>query len=132
LDTVGATCRARRRDGQPCTVKALDDGYCFAHSPRLAEKRKAAHAAGGRNSATKERMARKVTASGLSQIEEVLKATIAGTLQGRIDPRKASAVASLSGVYVRCYQVSVVEAEQAELAARLERLEEASNARRAF
>src|SRR5919202_2984627 len=93
MGTVGATCRATRRDGQPCTVKALDDGYCFAHSPQLAEKRKAAHAAGGRNSATKERMARKVAASGLSQIEEILKATIAGTLQGRIDPRKASAVA---------------------------------------
>jgi hypothetical protein len=77
-------------------------------------------------------MARKVAASGLSQIEEVLKATIAGTLQGRIDPRKASAMASLSGVYVRCYQVSVVETEQAELAARLERLEEVSNTRRAF
>ena len=42
------------------------------------------------------------------------------------------ALANLSGVYVRCYQVSVVEAEQAELAARLERLEEGSNARRAF
>src|SRR2546428_530953 len=48
MGTVGTACRATRRDGQPCRVRALEDGYCFAHSPKLAAKRKAAHAAGGR------------------------------------------------------------------------------------
>ena len=125
------TCQARRKNGEPCTGRALASGYCFAHDPALATKRRAAYAQGGRHKKN-ERRAEKLMPSGLAQIAEVLKATIAGTLQDRIDPRRATAVAALCGVYVRCHQVGVVEAEQAELAARLERLEEASSARRAF
>jgi hypothetical protein len=132
LETVGVTCRATRRDGQPCRVRALPDGYCFAHSPRLAEKRKAAHATGGRHSATRERMARRVATSPLFKVQEVLQHTIAGVLQNRIDPRKATAVAALSGALVRCYQVSVVQNQQDELEERLQRLEDSTHGQRAF
>ena len=132
METVGATCRATRRDGQPGRVRALADGYCFAHSPRLAEKRKAAHATGGRHSATRERMARKVAASPLFKVQEVLQHTIAGVLQNRIDPRKATAVAALRGALVRCYQVSVLQSQQDELEERLQRLEDSTLGQRAF
>jgi hypothetical protein len=60
-------------------------------------------------------MARKVADSPLFKVQEVLQHTIAGVLQNRIDPRKAMAVAALSGALVRCYQVSVVQSQQDEL-----------------
>jgi hypothetical protein len=124
-------CKAVRKNGLPCQAPAGASGFCFGHDPELAEARRAGSRRGGQHKTT-ERRAEKLMPGGLAQIAEILRHTIAGTLQDRIDPRKATAVASLSGVYVRCYQVSVVEAEQAELAARLERLEEVNNARRAF
>ena len=132
METVGVTCRATRRDGQPCRVRALTDDYCFAHSPQLAEKRKAAHATGGRHSAMRERMARRVATSPLFKVQEVLQHTIAGVLQNRIDPRKATAVAALSGALVRCYQVSVVQSQQDELEERLQRLEDSTHGQHAF
>jgi Family of unknown function (DUF5763) len=43
-------CRATKRDGRPCSLSATDaDGYCWAHSPRNAAKRKRIAAKGGRS-----------------------------------------------------------------------------------
>jgi hypothetical protein len=45
-----SVCRATKRDGRPCTLSATDaDGYCWAHSPRNAAKRKQIAAKGGRS-----------------------------------------------------------------------------------
>ena len=38
------TCQGRRKNGSPCTARALASGYCFAHDPALAQKRDAAYA----------------------------------------------------------------------------------------
>jgi Family of unknown function (DUF5763) len=48
-------CSARRKNGDPCTARALADGFCFAHSPALTEKRRAAYAQGGRAKGTAQR-----------------------------------------------------------------------------
>jgi hypothetical protein len=104
-------------------VRALADGFCFAHSPRLAEKRKAAHAAGGRHSATRSRMARKVAQGPLSQVQAVLLQTIAGVLRQQVDPRQATAVAALSSALVRVYELNEQEAALADALERLEALE---------
>ncbi len=42
-------CRATKRNNEPCTLSATDpNGYCWAHSPRHAAKRKQIAAKGGR------------------------------------------------------------------------------------
>jgi phage I-like protein len=44
-----AVCRANKRDGTPCTLPANGpDGYCWAHSPANADKRKQAASRAGR------------------------------------------------------------------------------------
>ena len=77
-------------------------------------------------------MVPRVAAGPLFKVQEVLQHTIAGVLQNRIDPRKATAVAALSGALVRCYQVSVVQSRQDELEERLKRLEDSTHGQRAF
>ena len=56
-------CRATRADGEPCTVRALADGYCFAHSQTTASKRHTARATGGRNKGTGARLSKVMPAS---------------------------------------------------------------------
>jgi hypothetical protein len=45
-----AVCLATKRNGEPCTLSATDaNGYCWAHSPANAAKRKQIAAKGGRS-----------------------------------------------------------------------------------
>ena len=47
---MSGVCPATKRDGKPCSLSATDrDGYCWAHSPRHAAKRKQIAAKGGRS-----------------------------------------------------------------------------------
>lgn len=41
-------CQANTKRGERCNVAAGDDGFCFAHSPRLKAKRDAARHLGGK------------------------------------------------------------------------------------
>ncbi len=46
---MSTVCRATKRDGGPCTLPANGpDGYCWAHSPDNAAKRKQAASRAGR------------------------------------------------------------------------------------
>ena len=50
-----AVCRANKRDGTPCTLPANGpDGYCWAHSPDNAAKRKQAASRAGRAKPSRE------------------------------------------------------------------------------
>lgn len=111
-----ALCQAVRKDGQPCGAVAQGDGYCFAHSPALHEVRQRGSAAGGRNK------------SAAARVEKLLPATLKGLVgtlvtaldevhAGTLEPRQASAMASLAGAIGRLYEVGVLEQ-------RLEALEE--------
>ena len=44
-------CTAKRKDGGDCQAPALEDGYCFAHSPSRKAERDEARRRGGKNSA---------------------------------------------------------------------------------
>jgi len=114
-ETSPAICRATRADGQPCTVRALADGYCFAHSPSTAAKRRAAYATGGRNKSTPTRLGKLMPAS-LKPVLQKLMDGLDEVHDGTLDPRQASAMASLASAIGRLYEV-------AELEQRLERLE---------
>jgi hypothetical protein len=50
-----AVCRATKRSGEPCTLAAIDaNGFCWAHSPANAEKRRRAASHAGRSKPSKE------------------------------------------------------------------------------
>ena len=48
IEGAGQFCKATTRAGKRCRAIPLADGFCFAHSPTLADKRRQAQAQGGR------------------------------------------------------------------------------------
>jgi len=108
-DNTAVICRATRADGEPCTVRALADGYCFAHSQTTAEKRRDARAQGGRNRAAPRRVQRHMPHElrpVLTRLLTALEETHAGTLS----PQQASAMGSLAGAISRLYGAVEIEA----------------------
>lgn len=103
-----AICRAMRADGEPCTVRALADGFCFAHSQTTASKRHTARATGGRNKGTGTRL-NKVMPASLKPILELLMSSVSEVHEGTLDPRQASAMASLAGAIGRLYETAEIE-----------------------
>jgi len=101
-------CRATRADGEPCTVRALADGYCFAHSQTTASKRHTARATGGRNKGTGARLSKVMPAS-LKPILEMLMTSVSEVHAGDLDPRQASGMASLASAIGRLYETAEIE-----------------------
>jgi len=104
LRTVGnagpALCTARRRDGEPCRAVGTRDGLCMAHSPALREKAQEARKAGGHNSARAKRLGRLVPPR-LMAVYDTLELALGQVYRGEIDPRVATAMASLAGAMVK-------------------------------
>lgn len=91
-----------------CTGRALADGYCFAHSPALAEKRAAARTAGGKAKSTARRLDRLMPAS-LKPVLATLMNALDEVYRGELEPRQASAMASLAGAIGRLYETAALE-----------------------
>jgi hypothetical protein len=52
---LNARCRGIKRDGDPCTLPAnSSDGYCWAHNPQHAEKRRKMASRAGKSKPTAE------------------------------------------------------------------------------
>ncbi len=111
-------CAARRRDGQSCRAKAGASGYCFGHDPELQSRHEAGRRAGGKGRATAARVRKLLSGDGdRGDVLRLLKASLAETYRGELDPKAAGALASLSNALVRLY-------ETGELELRLKALEE--------
>jgi Family of unknown function (DUF5763) len=115
-------CKATRKNGQPCQAPAGEDGYCFGHSPRLAEARRAGSSRGGRHKRSEARAAR-VMPEVLRPILHHLIAGMVAVEAGRMDPRVGATLASMATAVVRIYEAAVLEGEQRELAERVQALE---------
>ncbi len=103
------TCTAARRNGQPCAARALPGkSHCFAHDPGLAAKRLAAYTAGGKGKSNLARAHRRLPAD-LKDVLAKLMAALDEVHGGEIDPRTATAMASLAGAINRIYADSELE-----------------------
>ena len=95
------SCQGHRRDGTPCQGLALPtDGYCWAHSPALAEKRREVRQRGGANSARRARLS-KLMPPRLVSVYDRLEKALEEVHDGGLDPRQAQAMASLAGALVK-------------------------------
>jgi hypothetical protein len=92
-------CKGIKKDGSPCTVRALEDGYCFAHSPSLEDKRKEASKKGGTNSSKVERLNRLV-ASRFGPVSNTLESVLEELKSNKMDPKTAQAIANVSRVLI--------------------------------
>ena len=121
-DSSVLVCRATRKDGQPCRATPTRDGRCLAHSPALADKRRAAYARGGHNKARHVRLARLMPPR-LVPVFDVLERALAEVHDGDLDPPRAQAMAAVAGALVRVLT-------SGELEGRLRRLEKGLQERR--
>ncbi len=121
-DTGGSgrppVCRATRTDGEPCTVRALADGYCFAHSQTTAGKRRTARATGGRNKGAAQRVQRLVPHE-LRPVLTLLLEALTETHEGTLPTQQATALAALAGAISRIYGTVEIEARMSAIERRV-------------
>jgi hypothetical protein len=102
-------CAGQRKDGTPCGAAVMGAGtLCYAHDPARATERDQARRKGGTNSATRARLDRLVPATLRPMIGSLLDA-LDEVHAGTLDPRQASAMASLAGAITKAYGVGVLE-----------------------
>ena len=102
-------CVGARKDGTPCTATVMGAGtLCYAHDPTRSAERDEARRKGGANSATRARVDRLVPATLRPMLGSLLDA-LDEVHAGELDPRQASAMASLAGAITKAYGVGVLE-----------------------
>ena len=97
-------CPAVRKDGQPCTAQPRADGFCIGHSPDAQEARRK----GGIGSSRAAR-AGKLLPARLRPVVTALEDALREVHDGDLDPRVATAMASLAGALVKVYQAGELE-----------------------
>ncbi len=110
MDEDRVTCRATRRDGEPCRAKAGPAGYCFGHDPDLAQRHEEGRSVGGRNRATAARVGKLLQGDGeIVDVLGLLKTAMVEAYAGTLDARSAGALASLSNALVRMHEIGTLE-----------------------
>ena len=101
---IAQHCVSDRRDGTPCTAQAGASGYCIGHDPGALEARRK----GGRAKSRAER-AGKLLPARLQPMVSLLEDALGEVHRGELDPRAASAMASLAGALVRAMTAGELE-----------------------
>jgi len=97
-------CSAITKRGERCQgTPRPSSNYCFAHDPSLAAKRKTARVKGGKNSSRVARL-EKLMPSRLQPVFARLERALQEVHDGSLEPRRATAMASLAGAMVKVLQ----------------------------
>ena len=102
--SVTQRCTSTRRDGAPCTAQAGASGYCIGHDPGAQDARRK----GGHAKSRAERAAKLLPAR-LQPMVSLLEDALGEVPRGELDPRDASAMASLAGALVRAMTAGELE-----------------------
>jgi len=97
-------CQATRKDGRPCTAFAVRQGRCVGHLPSAIEARRK----GGRQRARIARL-HSLVPTRLLTVYDALDDALKEVHGGKIDPRIATAMASLAGAMVRVLTAGELE-----------------------
>jgi hypothetical protein len=97
-------CRAVRSDGQPCRAAAGPSGFCIGHHPNAdANHRKGGHAT------RKSEQALRLLPARLRPVADLLEQALGEVYRGELEPKVASAMASLAAALCRIVQAGEVE-----------------------
>ena len=102
--SIAQRCTSTRRDGLPCTAQAGTSGYCIGHALGALEARRK----GGHATSRAER-AGKLLPARLQPMVSLLEDALGEVHRGELDPRAASAMASLAGALVRAMTAGELE-----------------------
>ena len=112
---MSAVCRANKRDGSPCSTPATGaNGFCWAHDPANAERRRRIASRGGRGRGGSE----------LADLKKQIRDLAAEVLDGTADRGRAAVANQLYNTLIRCVEQERKNLETGELAERLEAIEE--------
>lgn len=107
-------CRATKRNGESCRAPATgSSGYCWAHDPANAEKRRRMAARAGSSKGGGE----------ITELKTQLKELAAAVLSGEVGRSEAAVVNQILNTRARLIELERKIREQEELAERLEALE---------
>jgi len=112
-------CRSPARDGSPCKARALQDGYCFSHSPALAVKRTAARSKGGSNSAKSVRL-RALVPPRLIPVFDKLEAALDEVYGGKLEAKQGTAMAAIARAMVAVLTSGELEERVRDIESKLE------------
>ena len=116
-----AVCRANKRNGSPCTAPATGaNGYCWAHDPAHAERRRRIASRGGRGKGNGE----------LADLKRHLRGLADDVLTGKVERGDAAVVNQIWGTLIRAVEQERKLRELGEMAERLEALEEVLKGRK--
>ena len=101
-------CQAVKKNGQPCSARAVRNGYCFGHVPDLEATRREARRRGG-FATSKSARASKLLPARLRPVAELLEKALEEVHEGQLDPRVGTAMASLAGALVKVFQTGEME-----------------------
>ncbi|MFC2017703.1 hypothetical protein ACFLTQ_00155 [Chloroflexota bacterium] len=113
-------CKMATRSGQPCRGFAMEDGYCFSHSPSLEKKRLEARAKGGKNSSRAARL-RSLVPPRLLSVYDKLEEALEEVHRGKLESKQATAMAALARAMVAVLTSGELEERVRELEANLDR-----------
>jgi hypothetical protein len=107
-------CKARKRDGDPCTLPANGpQGLCWAHDPKNAERRRKGASRGGKAKANRE----------LPTIKALLEDLAERVLSGELETGRAAVANQLISTRLRAIEQERKNKEAEDLEARIEALE---------
>ena len=108
-------CRATKRDGSPCTAPVTgSNGYCWAHDPANAEKRRRIASRGGSS---------KGGASEISDLKAQLSKLASDVLSGKVERGDAAVVNQILNTRARLIEIERKLKEQEVLEERMEAIE---------
>jgi hypothetical protein len=108
-------CTATKRNGKPCTLSAVgQQGLCWAHDPKNAEKRRRGQSRGGRGKPTTE----------IRDLKKQLEDLAEDVLEGRVDRGNAVVVNQILNTRARLIGLERKVLETQELEERLAALEQ--------
>jgi hypothetical protein len=109
-----STCTATKRNGEPCTLPANgQQGLCWAHDPKNAERRRKGASRGGRAKASRE----------LPSIRALLEDLTEQVITGDLETGRAAVANQLINTRLRAIEQERKIKETEELEARIEALE---------
>jgi hypothetical protein len=97
-------CPATRKDGSPCQGWAGASGYCIGHTPTAHDAR-----AKGGTQRSKAARSLKMLPERLRPVADLLGTALQEVYDGKLEPRQASAMASLASAIVRVVTSGEVE-----------------------
>ncbi len=105
---MAVKCSAIARSGSRCNSPVLpDQAFCWVHSPDAAEARREASRKGGKNRSAQAR-AQKLLPDAMTTDELTgwLSVAFKQTLSGRLEPKTATAVATLARAFLEAQQAA--------------------------